>query len=133
MEWYLDVLKNHYADFDGRARRKEYWMFTLINVGVVIGLSIVAGILGAIWEPLGWLGYLAYLAYMLAVLVPGIAVSIRRLHETGKTGWLLLLGLIPLLNLVLLYFMILEGDHGPNEYGPDPKAAADPVMGDLAY
>ncbi|PAP75803.1 DUF805 domain-containing protein [Rubrivirga marina] len=133
MEWYLDVLKNHYADFDGRARRKEYWMFTLINVGIMIGLSIVAGILGAIWEPLGWLGYLVYIGYALAVIVPGIAVSIRRLHDTGKTGWLLLLGLIPLLGLVLIYFMVIEGDSGPNEYGPDPKMAADPVMGDLAF
>ena len=130
MEWYLDVLKNHYADFDGRARRKEYWMFTLVNIAILIGLSIVSSILGAIWDPLGWLGYLAYMGYALAVLVPGLAAGVRRLHDTGKTGWFLLLGLIPFVGfLIVLYFMAIEGDAGPNEYGPDPKAGA---LGDLA-
>ena len=130
MEWYLDVLKNHYADFDGRARRKEYWMFTLVNVAILIGLSIVSSILGAIWDPLGWLGYLAYLGYALAVLVPGLAAGVRRLHDTGKTGWFILFGLIPFVGFfIVLYFMVIEGDAGPNEYGPDPKAG---VLGDLA-
>ena len=130
MEWYLDVLKNHYADFDGRARRKEYWMFFLVNLGVVLGLAIVAGILGAIWEPLGWLGYLAYIGYVLAVLVPGLALTVRRFHDTGKTGWFALLALVPFVGgFIVLYFMVLEGDAGPNAYGPDPK---DTAVGDLA-
>ena len=131
MDWYLDILRNHYADFDGRARRKEYWMFALVNIGVYLSVSAVAGILSWMWEPLGWLPMLAYLVFALAVAVPSLALTVRRLHDTGKTGWLVLIGLIPLVGLVLLYFMILEGDPGPNEYGPDPKSDVSALAGDL--
>ncbi|WP_420456165.1 DUF805 domain-containing protein [Rubrivirga sp.] len=130
MDWYLDILRHHYADFDGRARRKEYWMFVLVNLGIYIAIAVVAGVLSSIWEPLGWIAGLAYVAFALGVMVPSIAVGVRRLHDTGKTGWLMLLGMIPLANLVLLYFMIVEGDPGPNEYGPDPKEVG-ALAGDL--
>ena len=115
MDWYLDVLQNHYADFDGRARRKEFWMFVLFNILISLGITLIVGLVS------DSLASLLSGLYSLAVLVPGIAVGVRRLHDTGKTGWLILLGLIPLINLVLLYFFAIEGDPGPNEYGPDPK------------
>lgn len=126
--WYLKVL-HQYSDFSGRARRREYWMFTLANVLVVVAIGILAAILGAVADLLGLLGMLAYILYALAVLVPSLAVTVRRLHDTGKSGWFLLLGLIPFGGLVVLYFMIVEGDAGPNVYGPDPKEAADVGFG----
>lgn len=114
MHWYLDVLKN-YTGFSGRARRTELWMFWLINLGVVIGLTIVETIIGV---P----GVLSGL-YNLAVLLPSIAVGMRRLHDTDRSGWWLLIAFIPLLGaIVLLIFFCLEGTSGDNQYGPDPKA-----------
>jgi uncharacterized membrane protein YhaH (DUF805 family) len=116
MEWYLAVLKN-YTGFSGRARRKEYWMFVLFNVIIAFVLGFVEGIVGG---P-GILGML----YMLAVLIPSIAVSIRRLHDTNKSGWFLLIGLIPVLGgIILIVFMAMDGDPGDNQYGPNPKAGA---------
>ncbi|NLC70306.1 MAG: DUF805 domain-containing protein [Desulfuromonadaceae bacterium] len=113
MYWYLEVMKK-YAVFSGRARRTEYWMFFLINLLIAIGISLVEGILGS---P-GVVGSL----YSLAVVIPGIAVSMRRLHDTGRSGWWLLIGLIPLLGaIVLLVFMVQEGNPGPNQYGASPK------------
>ena len=120
-EYFVDVLKNHYADFSGRARRKEYWMFVLFQALVAVAILIVAGILGSISETLGGLFFLLYYGFALAVLLPGLALAVRRLHDTGKSGWLVLIGLIPLIGLALLYFMVIEGDAGPNLYGPDPK------------
>lgn len=111
MEWYIGVLKK-YVEFSGRARRKEYWMFTLFNliIALVLGFLDGSGTLGGI--------------YALAVLLPSIGVSVRRLHDTGRTGWWLLLIFLPLIGaLVLLVFMVLEGNAGQNEYGSDPKAA----------
>ncbi|ULT28415.1 DUF805 domain-containing protein [Sphingobacterium sp. E70] len=111
----MKVVRDNYANFNGRARRKEYWMFFLANV--IIG--VVFGILGQIASLFSYISYLV----SLALLIPGIAaVGVRRLHDTNKSGWFLLLGLIPLVNLYLIYLMVIEGDKGPNQYGPDPKA-----------
>jgi len=110
MEWYIGVLKK-YVEFSGRARRKEYWMFTLFNliIALVLGFVDSSGVVGVI--------------YALAVFLPSIAVSIRRLHDTGRSGWWMLLLLLPLIGaIVLLVFMIFEGNAGQNEYGADPKA-----------
>lgn len=106
MNWYLNVLKN-YATFSGRARRKEYWMFFLFNLIISTILNLVAV---SIDFPL--LGTI----YSLAVLVPSIAVGVRRMHDVGKNGWFIL---IPLYNLILA---CTDGDRGENEYGPDPKS-----------
>jgi uncharacterized membrane protein YhaH (DUF805 family) len=115
MEWYIKVLKN-YAVFSGRSRRKEYWMFFLINLIIAIALGVIESILGI---P-GILGGI----YSLAVLIPGIAVSIRRLHDTDRTGWWLLIGLVPLVGLiVLIVFMVQEGVGEENQYGTNPKIA----------
>ncbi|AXG81017.1 DUF805 domain-containing protein [Streptomyces paludis] len=114
MNWYLDVLKN-YAVFNGRARRQEYWMFFLINIIV----AIVVGIIGNVLD----LTILSTI-YALAVFIPNLAVGARRLHDTGKSGWMLLLGLIPLVGfIILIVFFATEGEKGPNAYGPDPKQA----------
>ncbi len=121
MNWYLDVLKQ-YAVFQGRARRKEYWMFTLFSMLIYIGLMIIEGILGMGGE--GGLGLLSIL-YSLAVLLPSIGVTIRRLHDTGRSGWWLLISLVPIVGgIVLLVFLILDSQPGSNQYGPNPKETA---------
>lgn len=122
MNWYLKCLRQ-YADFSGRARRTEYWMFTLFNVIIVVllyallvvGLAMDKPALGAVSIGALWL-------YNLAVLVPTLAVAVRRLHDIGKEGWYILLGLIPLVGvLVLLYFYVQDSEPGENQWGPNPK------------
>lgn len=114
MDWYLSVLEK-YADFSGRARRSKFWMFALVNFFIGVALSV-----------LGWMGHglgLVAFLYAAAVLSPGIAVGVRRLHDTGRSGWMLLVGLIPFVGaLVLLVFHCLDGAPGDNQYGPNPKA-----------
>lgn len=122
MEWYLKVLKQHYADFNGRARRQEYWMFFLFNIIVsfVLGFSggLLAGMTGV--ETFG----LVPILYSFAVMIPGIALTVRRLHDTGKSGWFIFVSIIPLIGpLILLYFMVVDSQPGNNEYGPNPKGA----------
>lgn len=113
MNWYLTVLKK-YAVFDGRAGRQEFWFFFLFNLIVVIVLGFIDKMLGSA----GFLG----LIYALAVLLPNIGVSIRRLHDTNRSGWWLLLSFIPLIGaIVLLVFMALEGTPGANQYGEGPE------------
>ncbi len=115
MHWYLEGLKK-YAVFCGRARRKAYWMFVLFNVIIALVIGIIEGLVGS---P-GVVGIL----YSLAVLIPGIAVSVRRLHDTNRSGWWLLISLIPLIGfVVLLVFMVQDSQPGANQYGPNPKAA----------
>jgi uncharacterized membrane protein YhaH (DUF805 family) len=118
---YMKMPLMRYADFSGRSRRMEYWMFV---VGV-LGVSVVAGFVDKIIGMGGMLfGVYGPLQLIVALgtLIPSIACAVRRLHDQDKTGWLALLGLIPLINLVLLVFMFLEGTKGSNQYGPDPKA-----------
>jgi uncharacterized membrane protein YhaH (DUF805 family) len=120
MDWYVKVLKN-YVGFSGRARRKEYWMFFLISTLVSIGLILVDRMTGSYDPVRGW-GLLSGL-YALAVLLPGLAVSVRRLHDRDKSGWWLLLALIPLIGaIILLVWCAMDGDRGDNRFGPDPKA-----------
>jgi len=115
MHWYLDVLKK-YATFSGRARRKEYWMFFLFNV-------IIAFVLGLIDAFAGTNGVLGGL-YTLAVLIPGIAVFVRRLHDTDHSAWWFLIAFIPIVGaIVLLVFMVKDSQPGKNRYGPSPKAS----------
>jgi uncharacterized membrane protein YhaH (DUF805 family) len=119
MHWYLNVLKK-YAEFDGRARRKEYWLFFLINMFVAILLMMLDAGIGTLSTDTGW-GMLSGL-YTLGVMLPSLAVAVRRLHDTGRSGWWLLLSLIPLVGLVVLVFMLLDGDRGNNRFGEDPKS-----------
>jgi uncharacterized membrane protein YhaH (DUF805 family) len=114
MDWYLKALKN-YVGFEGRARRKEYWNFALFNFLISLALAVVDAMLET--------GVLTGL-YGLAVLLPGLAVSVRRLHDTNRSGWWLLIGLIPVVGAIaLLVFALLDSDPGPNRYGSSPKPA----------
>ena len=116
MNWYISVLKQ-YAVFSGRARRTEYWMFVLCNVIVMLLLGMVDKLSGGDNELISSI-------YSLAVLLPSLAVAARRLHDTDRSAWWLLLGLIPIIGtLVLIYFMVCNGQQGPNRFGDDPKAA----------
>ncbi|WP_279491837.1 DUF805 domain-containing protein [Aeromonas veronii] len=116
MNWYISVLKQ-YAVFSGRARRTEYWMFVLCNVIVILLLGMVDKLIGGDNELISSI-------YSLAVLLPSLAVAARRLHDTDRSAWWLLLGLIPIIGtLVLIYFMVCNGQQGPNRFGDDPKAA----------
>lgn len=113
MNWYLDVLKK-YAVFTGRARRKEYWMFVLFYLIIAFVLGIIDGVIGTVG--------LLYGLYALALLIPNIAVAVRRLHDTGRSGWFLLIGLIPLIGaIVLIVFFAQDSQPGDNQYGPNPK------------
>jgi len=116
MNWYMAVLKK-YATFSGRARRKEFWMFYLIYLIIVVVLSIIEQVIGI---P----GILSGI-YTLALLVPTIAVTVRRLHDTGRSGWWWWIWLVPVIGwIAMLVFMVLDSQPGDNEYGPNPKAAA---------
>jgi len=121
-QYFLNIVKNQYANFEGRARRKEYWMYALMYIIIFVAISVVAVILGMIASILATIVSIISYLFSLALLVPTIAVGVRRLHDTNKSGWFMLLGLVPLANLYLLYLLVIEGDKGANQYGPDPKA-----------
>ena len=109
MDWYLQVLRK-YAVFSGRARRKEYWMFVLVHIIISIVIFII--------------GSFAYGLYGLAIIIPAFAVAIRRLHDTGRSGWWLLVNCVPIIGWILLFiWMVKDSDEGENQYGPNPKEA----------
>jgi uncharacterized membrane protein YhaH (DUF805 family) len=121
MNWYLEVLKK-YAAFDGRAALKEYWWFSLFSVIIIIVLSVIDIVTGTFNVNVG-LGLLGGI-YTLAVLIPSIAVSVRRLHDTDRSGWWLLINGIPLIGvIVFLVFTGQDGTPGDNQYGSNPKGA----------
>ena len=145
MEWMIMPLKR-YADFKGRSRRKEYWMFFLFNlfvIGFLMGMAIAfAPTTGGSemmtadggfqassnyesdmsGSPVSMVFMGLYVLYALAIIIPSIAVQVRRFHDQDKSGWMILLGFIPFVGgIILLVFMCLEGTKGPNSYGPDPK------------
>ena len=114
---YIEVLKK-FKDFSGRSRRKEFWTFAAINfiIGIVIGILARIPLLGIIFK-------IVSVLFSLAILIPGIALSIRRLHDTNRPGIMLLLALIPLAGaIIILVFAAQPGTVGENKYGPDPKA-----------
>jgi uncharacterized membrane protein YhaH (DUF805 family) len=118
VSWYLEVLKK-YVQFSGRARRKEYWMFTLVHVLIMCALYVADGRVGT---P-GTFG-LVLLGYSLLLLLPSLAVTVRRLHDTGRSGWWLLLYFLPLVGpIALLVFAVQDSEGGSNDYGPNPKGA----------
>lgn len=115
--YFIKVLKENFANFSGRARREEYWYYSLAVFVISAILSVLskAGIVGVIFSILSFL-------FSLCILIPGLAVSVRRLHDTGRSGWWLLICLIPLIGqIVLLVFMVTEGQKGENKWGDDPK------------
>ncbi|UUV20254.1 DUF805 domain-containing protein [Paenimyroides aestuarii] len=127
IDWYKKVVFENYANFNGRARRSEYWYFVLCNFLITmclyIPMIISMGVSGE--QQPGALFYLFFaliMIYSLAILVPSLAVAVRRLHDTGRSGWFYFVGLIPLVgSILLLVWFFTEGQRGTNEYGPDPK------------
>ena len=125
MNWYLDAWKN-YANFKGRARRKAYWMFVLFNLIALVVLSFIEGAIGLSGQ--NGYGILTGL-YTLAIILPLIALAVRRLHDTGRSGWWILIGLVPLIGpIVLIVFYVTDSQPGSNEYGPNPKESAPPAI-----
>ena len=121
MDWYLLALKR-YAQFSGRSRRKEYWMYSLING--MIGLVLYGGgIVLMAHRGLAALLLILAVVYELGTVVPGLACGVRRLHDTGRSGWWILLGFVPVLGLALVVFLVLDSEPGPNQYGGNPKFA----------
>jgi uncharacterized membrane protein YhaH (DUF805 family) len=112
MNYYTEAFTKKFADFSGRARPQEFWMFVLFNVGAAFIALIIDAIIGT--------GFVFYGLYILASIIPSLAVSVRRLHDTDKSGWWLLIGLIPFGGIVLLVFYIMGGTPGTNQYGPNP-------------
>ena len=114
MKWYIECWKK-YVEFSGRARRQEYWMFVLFNVIVSLAVGLVAGLLRV--PTLGSI-------YSLAVLLPGLAVTARRLHDTNRSGWMQLISLIPIVGwIIVLVFLCQDSTPGDNRFGPNPKGA----------
>ncbi|SNR15963.1 DUF805 domain-containing protein [Tenacibaculum jejuense] len=113
MNWFIKVLKD-YANFSGRARREEFWMFTLISFLINIGLSIIIFMIPDL--------YLISSLYSLIIIVPTLAVTARRLHDIGKSAWNFLFILIPLVGIILLIvWWAQDSQHGPNQWGDNPK------------
>jgi len=119
--WYFDVVKNRYAEFGGRARRKEFWYFVLMNIIIVVGFSFIDGLLGTYGSNTG-LGLLSGI-YFIAVLIPAIAVSVRRLHDSSLSGFWILLSFVPMIGtLILVILYVRDSTPEENKFGPDPKA-----------
>ncbi len=122
MNWYLKVLKN-YVGFKGRARRKEYWMFVLFHIIFSIAAMVLDNVTGMA-DPTTNYGPI-YALYALALLLPSLAVAVRRLHDVGKSGWFLLIALIPIIGAIwLIVLYVTDSKPGPNKYGPNPKEEA---------
>jgi uncharacterized membrane protein YhaH (DUF805 family) len=120
MNWYIEVIKK-YAVFEGRARRKEYWYFILINVLISFALTFVDGLTGTLNPEIGY-GLLSGI-YTLAILLPSISVTVRRLHDTNRSGWWFFIVLIPILGAIaLLIFLVLDGKSETNRHGINPKS-----------
>lgn len=119
MYWFRKCLTK-YADFEGRARRKEYWMFVLGSFLIQLVTAVIVGMLYAMTES----PFVLFLAYIpgLAMLVPSLAVSVRRMHDLDKSGWMIFVSLIPIVGGIwYLVLTVSEGTQGENSYGPDPK------------
>ena len=121
IDWYKKVVFENYANFNGRARRSEYWYFALMNLIILVIATVLDSVLGFNFAPLPY-GYL-YVLVALATFIPGLAVAVRRLHDVGKSGWFYFIVLIPIVGAIwLLVLFFTEGNKGENQYGSDPKA-----------
>jgi uncharacterized membrane protein YhaH (DUF805 family) len=113
IENFLNLIKTKYVKFDGRASRFEYWGFVLVNFVIAVVFSLLDSVIGT--------GGLLYGVAGLALLLPGVSAAVRRLHDIGKSGWWLLISLIPIVGLVLLYFLVQPSQSGSNAYGEAPN------------
>lgn len=126
ISWWKKVIFENYANFNGRARRAEYWYFTLSNFIFLLVLyifSIAGAIIGSM--TFFYAGLIIYTLYGLVCLIPALAVGVRRLHDINKSGWNMLIGLIPLVgSIILIVWAFTDGDRFTNQYGDDPKNSA---------
>ena len=112
---------SEWNNFDGRAGRQEYWMFFLFNIVIAFGIIALSSLAGMVMDILGTLGSLVYVLYCLAIILPSVAVGIRRLHDTGKSGWFMLIAFVPCIGAIaLLVLLALPGEADQNQYGPKP-------------
>jgi uncharacterized membrane protein YhaH (DUF805 family) len=119
MNWWITCMQK-YADFSGRARRTEYWMFSLFSFIFAIVAIVLDNVLGTAVEDVGY--GLFYMVFGLAITIPSLAVLVRRLHDVGKSGWWMFISIIPLIGGIWLFILtVTEGDSGRNEYGENPK------------
>ena len=119
MDWYLQAFRK-YTDFSGRSRRKEYWMFALFNIIFSICATILDFVLGTESAFIG-AGTFSFI-YFLGIIIPGLSLSVRRLHDVGKSGWMLLIAIIPIIGAIwLLVLFLTDGTFGKNQYGDNPK------------
>ncbi len=119
MKYYIKAF-NNFSNFNGRARRKEYWMYLLFNLIFAMVAIILDNVFGLAFESIGY--GVIYLLYALITFIPSLSVSVRRLHDKSKSGWYLLLAIIPIIGgIVLLFILAADGDPGENEYGTNPK------------
>lgn len=124
---YYKMALNKYADFTGRSRRSEYWFFVLGNLIIYFVLAFLGGLIGGATgsEAAGAVPMLLLGVFGLAIIIPSIAVAVRRLHDTGRSGWWYLIGIIPLIgSIVLLVFFVQDSEPGANQWGPNPKTGA---------
>lgn len=125
IEYYKKVVFENYANFSGRARRSEYWYYQLAQFLIFILFAVLGVIVGSLFDnTLGGLigGYIVFAVYSLVTLLPSLGVIVRRLHDTGKSGWFYFVSLIPFVGGIwILVVLCTEGNYGPNQYGNDPK------------
>ena len=125
-DYFKKAVTTDYANFEGRARRSEYWYFVLFNTLISYSTILISSYIDPMF------GMVVYGLVILGFLIPGIAVVVRRLHDTGKSGWMILIGLIPFIGaIVLLVFMCLDSEPGSNQYGHNPKEESDDLMDQL--
>ena len=117
---YFILAFQKYADFSGRARRAEFWYFYLFHMLAIMVLSSIGGFFGSALGEM--IGAIPLIAYFFISIIPILALVVRRLHDTNRSGWWYFIGAIPIIGvIVLLIFFMTEGTHGPNRYGEDPK------------
>jgi len=137
-DYFVDTIKYRYADFEGRARRSEYWYFALFYILIYFGIGIASGAISSISEELGVIILAITGIFILLMIIPNLALTVRRLHDTGKSGWFILIGIIPIVgSIILLVFLVSDSQPGTNMYGPNPKtldqsSTADHLIDDLA-
>lgn len=131
IEWYKKVVFENYANFNGRARRSEYWYFTLVQFLILISFVILGAVIGSFFDSalVGlFVGYVVFALYSFATFLPTLAVVVRRLHDVGKSGWFYFIALVPFIGGIwLLVLMCTEGDSGSNDYGSDPKSSIEEI------
>jgi uncharacterized membrane protein YhaH (DUF805 family) len=126
IEWYKKVVFQNYANFSGRARRSEYWYYTLMTMLIAVVAAVIDNVAGLTFGAIPY-GYV-YAIYATLVFIPGLAVGVRRLHDVGKSGWFFFIALIPLVGAIwLLVLLFTDGQKGANQYGADPKNQSDEI------